>query len=247
MNDPTRSSPEPRLQETGTFRIPITGSPADTELLQTLFELGREITSVLDLSELLEKIPQLIARLTSFDAFSVYLLDERRRDLRIAYAVGYPEEVVKNFRLQVGQGVVGAAVEQGRPILVDDVAEEPRWRGTVLNAASQLAVPLRRKGRVIGAMNLLSEKRAAFSARDEAVLRQFGAHVAVAIENARLFESERHYVAMMETLAEIGREVASILDLDALLARIAGLTKKLIDYRTFGILLLNEETQELAR
>lgn len=230
---------------TGAFRIPITGSPADTELLQTLFELGREVTSVLDLDELLAKIPQLIARLMPFTAFSVYLLDERRQELRIAYAVGYPEEKVKTMRLKVGEGVVGAAVEQGRPILVDDVREDPRWVGPVLDAVSQLAVPLRRKGRVIGALNLLSDKRAAFNARDEAVLRQFGAHVAVAIENARLFESERQYVAMMETLAEIGREMASILDLDALLARIAGLTKRLIDYRTFGILLLNEDTQEL--
>jgi sigma-B regulation protein RsbU (phosphoserine phosphatase) len=245
MSDVSRGSKDARLQDTGAFRIPVTGSPDDTELLHTLFELGREVTSVLDLDELLEKIPQLIARLTAFDAFSVYLLDERRQELRIAYAVGYPEDVVKTIRLKVGQGVVGAAVEQGRPILVDDVADEPRWTGTMMNATSQLAVPLRRKGRVIGAMNLLSEKRAAFTARDEALLRQFGAHVAVAIENARLFESERRYVVMMETLAEIGREMASILDLDALLARIAGLTKKLVDYRTFGILLLNEETEEL--
>jgi len=218
---------------------------ADAEILSTLFELGREVTSVLDLDELLAKIPQLIARLTSFDAFSVYLLDERRNELRIAYAVGYPEEVVKNLRLAVGQGVVGAAVEQGRPILVNDVHEEPRWVGTVATAASQLAVPLRRKGRVIGALNLLSEQRGAFTLRDEALLRQFGAHVAVAIENARLFESERHHVDMMETLAEIGREVSSILDPDALLTRIANLTKRIVDYRTFGILLLNDDTQEL--
>ena len=220
-------------------------SAADAEILSTLFELGREVTSVLDLDELLAKIPQLIARLTSFNAFSVYLLDERRRDLRIAYAVGYPEEAVRMLRLKVGQGVVGAAVEQGRPILVNDVREDPRWVGTVATAVSQLAVPLRRKGRVIGALNLLSERKGAFTLRDEALLRQFGAHVAVAIENARLFESERHHVEMMETLAEIGREVSSILDLDALLTRIASLTKRIIDYRTFGILLLNDDTQEL--
>jgi sigma-B regulation protein RsbU (phosphoserine phosphatase) len=94
-------------------------------------------------------------------------------------------------------------------------------------------------------MNLLSDRPSAFTARDEAVLRQFGAHVAVAIENARLFESERHYVTMMETLAEIAREMTSILDLDALLTRIASLTKRVVDYRTFGILLVNDETQEL--
>jgi len=245
MTDTLRGSEDPRLQDTARFRIPISGSPADTELLQTLFELGREVTSVLDLEELLAKIPQLIARLTTFNAFSVYLLDERRQELHIAYAVGYPPEVAKSLRLKPGEGVVGAAVQEGRPILVDDVSEEPRYVGPVPNAVSQLAVPLRRKGRVIGAMNVLSEKRAAFNARDEALLRQFGAHVAVAIENARLFESERHYITMMETLAEIGREVSSILDLDALLTRLAGMIKRLIDYRTFGILLLNEETEEL--
>src|SRR4030095_3455067 len=68
---------------------------------------------------------------------------------------------------------------------------------------------------------------------------------AVAIENARLFESEHQYVATLETLSEIGREMSSILDLDQLLTRIASLTKRLIDYRTFGILLLNEQSREL--
>jgi sigma-B regulation protein RsbU (phosphoserine phosphatase) len=227
-----------------TESTPVSGA-ADAEILSTLFELGREVTSVLDLDELLAKIPQLIARITSFNAFSVYLLDERRKELRIAYAVGYPEEAVKTLRLRVGQGVVGAAVEQGRPILVNDVREDSRWVGTVATAVSQLVVPLRRKGRVIGALNLLSEQKGAFTLRDEALLRQFGAHVAVAIENARLFESERHHREMIETLAEIGREVSSILDLDLLLTRIASLTKRIIDYRTFGILLLNDDTQEL--
>ena len=218
--------------------------PTETEFLSTLFELGREVTSVLDLDELLAKIPQLIARLTKFSAFSVYLLDERRQDLRIAYAVGYPEEALAKMRLPVGQGVVGAAVQEGRPILVNDISKEPRYKGPLRNMLSQLAVPLRRKGKVIGALNLLNEVEGAFTSQDEALLRQFAAHVAVAIENARLFESERHYVDTLETLAEIGREM-SILDLDALLTRIASLTKRLIDYRTFGILLLDEATREL--
>ena len=200
---------------------------------------------MLDLEELLAKIPQLIARLTRFNAFSVYLLDEPRQELRIAYAVGYPDGVTATQRLRLGQGVVGAAVEEGRPILVNDIRLEPRYQGPLRNMLSQLAVPMRRKGRVIGALNLLSERTGAFTSQDEALLRQFAAHVAVAIENARLFKSERQYVDTLETLAEIGREMSSILDLDVLLTRIAGLTKRLIDYRTFGILLLNEATQEL--
>ena len=217
----------------------------DTELLSTLFELGREVTSVLDLADLLEKIPQLIARLTRFSAFAVYLLDEALQELHIAYAVGYPEDLVRTLRLKVGQGVVGAAVEQGRPILVNDIGKEPRFMGPLRNMVSQLAVPMRRKGRVIGARNLLSEHRGAFTNRDEELLRQFAAQVAVAIENARLFRAERNYTETLETLAEIGREMSSILDLDVLLTRIASLTKRLIDYRTFGIFLLNDATSDL--
>lgn len=219
-------------------------APSDTELLSTLFELGREVTSVLDLDELLAKIPLLIARLTEFNAFSVYLLDEKRGELRIAYAVGYPEGVPV-MRLKLGQGVVGASIEEGRPILVNDIRREPRYMGPLRNMLSQLAVPMRRKGKVIGALNLLNEVEGAFTPQDEALLRQFAAHVAVAIENARLFESERQYNDTLEALAEVGREMSSILDLDALLGRIAGLTKRLISYRTFGIWLINENTHEL--
>jgi phosphoserine phosphatase RsbU/P len=223
----------------------VARQPSDTELLSTLFELGREVTSVLDLEELLEKIPQLIARLTEFSAFAVYLLDEKRGELQVAYTVGYPEEISKTLRMRIGEGVVGAAVAEGRPILVNDVRLEPRYRGRLRNMLSQLAVPMRRKGRVIGALNLLNERAGAFTVQDEALLRQFAAHVAVALENARLFRSERQYTDTLETLAEIGREMSSILDLDVLLTRIASLTKRLIDYRTFGILLLNEQTQTL--
>jgi len=219
--------------------------PTDTELLSTLSELGREVTSVLDLDELLAKIPVLIARLTRFSAFSVYLLDEQLQVLTIGYAIGYPEGVPETLRLRVGQGVVGAAVQEGRPILVNDIRLEPRYLGPLRNMLSQLAVPLRRKGKVIGALNLLNEIEGAFTSQDETLLRQFAAHGAVAIENARLFESERNYVNTLETLAEIGREMSSILDLDALLTRIANLTKRLVDYRTFGILLLNEAEQVL--
>src|SRR5215510_15031312 len=135
MSESPREHPSDATQSGGA-RV-----PSDTELLSTLFDLGREVTSVLDLDELLAKIPQLIARLTRFSAFSVYLLDEKRQVLRIAYAVGYPGEIVASRRLPLGQGVVGAAIEEGRPILVNDVRKEPRYTGPLRNMLSQLAVP----------------------------------------------------------------------------------------------------------
>src|SRR6202521_5918131 len=165
--------------------------PNARELILTLFELGREVTSVLDLNELLKKIPQLLRRLTTFQAFAGYLLDVSRQELSIAYSVGYPEELVRTLRLKVGRGLVGAAVAGGKPIRVGDVREDPRYLEIVPGSHAELVVPLRRKGRVIGALNLLSDTAGQFTETDEAMLRQFGAHVAVAIENARLFEHER--------------------------------------------------------
>src|SRR5882672_5252146 len=212
------------------------------DLVVTLFELGREITSVLNVDELLPKIPLLIARITKFQAFAVYLLDPRREGLSIAYSVGYPDDVARTLRVKVGHGLVGAAVAEGKPIMVNDVRTDPRYVEAVAGSLAELVVPLRRKGRVIGALNLLSDVTGQFTETDEALLRQFGAHVAVAIENARLFEDAREYTSTLETLAEIGREFGAILQLDELLTRIANLTKHLIDYRTFGILLINDET-----
>jgi len=215
------------------------------EQLTTLFALGREVASVLDLDELLQKIPQLIARLTKFKAFAMYLLDPKRNELSIAYSVGYSEDVARNLRLRVGHGLVGAAVAEGKPILVNDVHTDQRYVEAVPGSSAELVVPLRRKGRVIGALNLLSDTPGQFTEVDEAMLRQFGAHVAVAIENALLVEHEREYTSTLETLSEIGREFGAILNLDELLTRIANLTRRVIDYRTFGILLVNDETGEL--
>ena len=217
---------------------PETAVPA-ADIVNTLFDLGRQVTSVLDLDELLQQIPLLIGRLIKFEAFAVYLLDERRGELRIAYSVGYPDNPEPR-RLTLGQGLVGAAVASETPLLVNDLAADSRYVEFVPGMASEIVVPLLHKSKPIGALNVLSANRDQFSGRDVAILRQFAAHVAIALVNARLFEQSRSDAEALETLAEIGHEVASVLDLDELFGRIAQLTKRLIDYRTFGILLLND-------
>jgi sigma-B regulation protein RsbU (phosphoserine phosphatase) len=217
---------------------------SERELVTTLFDLGRQITSVLDFDELLRQIPRLIGRLISFDAFAVYLLEERRGELRVAYAVGYPEPE-RAIKLRLGVGLVGAAVSSEQALLVNDVRSDARYVEFVPGMQSELVVPLRHKSRTIGALNILSHHPGQFTPRDVVIASQFAAHVAVALVNARLFERSRLDAEALETLAEIGREVASVLDLDELFSRIAQLAKRVIDYRTFGILLLNEETGEL--
>jgi sigma-B regulation protein RsbU (phosphoserine phosphatase) len=108
---------------------------------------------------------------------------------------------------------------------------------------AEVVVPLRHKSRSIGALNILSHNRGQFTEHDVAIVTQFAAHVAVALVNARLFEQSRLDAEAFETLAEIGHEVASVLDVDELFARIAQLAKRVIDYRTFGILLVNDNNE----
>jgi phosphoserine phosphatase RsbU/P len=216
----------------------------EQELVATLFDLGRQVTSVLDFEDLLQQIPRLIGRLIEFEAFAVYLLDERRGELRTAYTVGYPPRD-KQLRLKPGMGLVGVAVAAEEPVLVNDLKADSRYIEFVPGMNSEIVVPLMHKSRPIGALNILSTNRDQFTLRDVSIVRQFGAHVAIALVNARLFERSRRDAEAFETLAEIGREVASVLDLDELFARIAQLAKRVIEYRTLGILLLNEETGEL--
>ena len=223
---------------------PDTTLPREQEMLTTLIDLGRQVAAVLDFEELVAQIPKLIARLIQFDAFAVYLLDERRAELRVAYSVGYPQDG-DPMRLKQGAGLVGAAVSAQTPLLVNDVETDPRYVAIVPGMSSELVVPLLHKKRPIGALNILSHRKDQFTPADVELLRQFAAHVAVSIVNARLFERSRDDAEAFETLAEIGRDVASVLDLDELFARIAQSMRRLIDYRTFGIWLIDDDRQDL--
>lgn len=222
---------------------PLRASDRDT--LLTLYALGRRVSEVLHLDELLSVIPQLLSRLIGFDAFAVYLLDSKRGELRIAYSLGYPPDAQANVRVRLGNGLVGSAVAEGRPIVIGDLDRDPRYVAITPGMRSTLVVPLVHKGGPLGALNILSRHPGHFTDEDVPITRQFATHVAAALANARLFERERRDAEVFEALAEIGREVSAILDLDELLTRIAQLTRRVIDYRTFGIMLLDERTGEL--
>jgi sigma-B regulation protein RsbU (phosphoserine phosphatase) len=216
------------------------------EQLTTLFALGREVASVLDLEELLQKIPQLIARLTKFNAFAVYLLDTTSRRApdrlrRRLFRRGRPLAAIQGRRgpgrRRGGLGPAAARETTSMPSRSTSRRCPDRTPSWSCRCAARAGSSAR--------CNLLSETKGQFTEADEAMLRQFAAHVSVAIENARLFEQERQYASTLETLAEVGREFGAILQLDELLTRITNLTRRVIDYRTFGIMLLNEDTNEL--
>ena len=233
-------------------QIPLSSDPAraaraisDQDTLRTLFDLGRRVMSVLSLEELLQTIPRLIERLIQFDAFAIYMLDAAGTGLRVDYSVGYPTGVAESIRLPVGDGIVGLAVQDRRAVLVNDLDQDPHYKGYVPGMRSSIVVPLVYRTRTIGALNILSSQRHAFTEKDLAIVRQFGVHAATALENARLYSQAARDAKAFETLLEISREISSILDVDLLFERLAAATLKVIDYKAFAILLLNPQTQRL--
>ena len=227
-------------QTADTTSPPVPGNERD--ILITLFDLGRKVASVIDLDELLPRIPELVARLIPFDAFAVYFYNEKRADVSLGYAIGYPPDAT-GVRLAAGDGMLSRVITTQQPIVVGDVTTDSRYISVVPGMMSALAVPLVHKAKSIGVLNVLSRERDRYSERDVAILRQFAAHVATALVNARLFAQQRLDAEAFETLAEIGRDVAAVLDLEELLSHIAHQARRLVDYRTFGILLVNQDDE----
>ena len=230
--------------------LPSDSAPAaraisDHDTLRTLFDLGRRVMSVLSLQELLQTIPRLIERLIQFDAFAIYMLDASGNGLHVDYSVGYPTGVAESIRLSVGDGIVGLAVQDRRAVLINDLEHDPNYKGYVPGMHASIVVPLVYRTRTIGALNILSAHRHAFTEKDLAIVRQFGVHAATALENARLYTQAAKDAKVFETLLEIGREISSILDIDLLFERLAAATLKVIDYKALAILLLNPQTQRL--
>lgn len=232
------------MNQSPTHSPPPTLSGNERDILLTLFDLGRKVASVIDLDELLPRIPDLVHRLVPFDAFGIYFVNEKRGLLKLVYSVGYPESAA-GFEMSVSAGTLGRVVATQQPLVSGDVSSDAGYVSVAPEMQSTLVVPLLHKARSIGALNVLSRERDRYSERDVAILRQFAAHVATALVNAQLFAQQRSDAEAFETLAEIAREMGAVLDLDELLSRIAQLATRLVDYRTFGILLLNEATNEL--
>jgi sigma-B regulation protein RsbU (phosphoserine phosphatase) len=125
-------------------------------LLSTLIEINHEITSILNLDELLKKIAELTNRIVPYEIFAIWLLDEEKQELALRFAIGHPPDVVKNLRIKIGDGVTGTAALERRTVVVDDVRQYPRYIEAVKSARSEMAVPLISQNRVVGVLDIES-------------------------------------------------------------------------------------------
>ncbi len=125
--------------------------------------------------------------MVDFEIFGILLLDEERQELVLRKAVNFGAGRERT-RIKVSEGLCGAAVRSREPVLVGDVRRDPRYVGLVAETRSELVVPLVHKDRVIGVLDLESPQLDRFSERDVKVLTPLASQLAIAIENARLYE-----------------------------------------------------------
>jgi len=211
-----------------------------TEALATLAEIGEEINASLDLDEVLSKSAAQIKHLIDYEIFAVLLLDEPTGQLYFHFAIGHQKEVVESWRIPVGQGVTGTAAATGQAVRVPDVSRYPGYLNALDTVRSELAVPLLVKGKCIGVLDIQSRQLDYFTRDQQNILTLLASRLAIAIENARLFERVRGQADTLRVLNEVGREASSILDVEELLRRAAELVKRVIDYQILSILLYDE-------
>jgi sigma-B regulation protein RsbU (phosphoserine phosphatase) len=216
-----------------------------SELLDFLLEVSAATTQTLDLDQLLADVAHIIHRVTPYDLFAILLYNERRQDLRIRYAVGHREEVVRNLSIAIGEGVTGTAAARREPTLVGDVRTDPRYLNSVDAVRTELAVPMTARGKLVGVLDLQSTRVNAYTEYDRTLLRLVGARIAIAIDNARLYRRVNGQNRTLKTLTNISREFSSILDLNELLGKIASTMRDLISYDAFSILYIDHDARAL--
>jgi sigma-B regulation protein RsbU (phosphoserine phosphatase) len=245
LDEPRRAFVRSKRGLHATFMDPVQSkSPPymPAEVLATLVELSEEINISLDLDEVLRKTAVVVKRLIDYEMFSVMLLDESTQKLYNRFTIGYGDEASKDWQIPLGQGITGTAAATGRAIRVADVREDPRYINIIDSVRSELVVPLIVKGQSIGVLDIQSTQVDYFTREQQGIITLMAGRLAIAIENARLFEHVRTQADTLLILNEVAREANSILSVEELLRRAAELVKRVIDYQILVILLYDAAT-----
>lgn len=175
--------------------------------LALLNDISRDLTSILNLDQLLKRIGDLLSKVIDYQMFSILLLDESKQKLVHRFSVRFKENIQLKHDIPVGKGLVGAAAQSKKPVLAPDVARDPRYIKANPETRSELCVPLVYKDEVIGVLDLEHTRRGYFTEDHVRTVSTLAAQVAIAIENARLYEHIAREEQRMERDLAMAREV----------------------------------------
>jgi sigma-B regulation protein RsbU (phosphoserine phosphatase) len=175
--------------------------------LTLLTEISRELTSILNVDQLLKRVGDLLRKMIDYQMFSILLLDDSKQKLVHRFSVRFKESIHLKHDIPISRGLVGAAVQEKRAILVPDVHKDQRYIKLNPETRSELCVPLIYKDNVIGVLDLEHTRRAYFTEDHVRAMSTLAAQVAIAIENATLYERLAREEQRMERDLSMAREV----------------------------------------
>jgi phosphoserine phosphatase RsbU/P len=177
------------------------------QTLTVLNEISREITSILDLDDLLERIGHLMKRVIDFQMFTILLWNERTERFEHRFSSRFGERITREHNVTLGEGIIGHAAQQRTPVLAPDVRKDPRYIVANPEVRSELAVPLLYKGKVIGVIDLEHTRVNYYNEEHQTTLSTLAAQVAISIANARLYQRISEEEQRLERDLEMAREV----------------------------------------
>lgn len=154
-----------------------------------LLEVGKKISASLNLNEVLESIIDSIQQLMSYDAAGIFLIDQKKKQLRRMVTRGYDEALLDKLSLKLDLGSYGQVIQEKKPSIVNDVARDTHYYSVKKTTRSQLTVPLLDGDNVIGILALESDKLNHYTPLDRELLMTFASQGVIAIENAQLYEA----------------------------------------------------------
>ena len=177
------------------------------QTLSVLNEISRELTSILDLRPLLERVGQLLRRLIDYHMFTIWLVDEREEQLESQFGVRFGELYIPDEKLPLNRGLLGAAIAERRIVRVGDVRKDTRYHLVNAETRSEMTVPLIYKNKVIGVLDIEHTRSHYFNEDHERALTTLAAQIAISIENARLYQRVAHQEQRLERDLAMAREV----------------------------------------
>jgi sigma-B regulation protein RsbU (phosphoserine phosphatase) len=177
------------------------------QTLTVLHEISREISSILDPDDLLERIGALLKRVIDFQMFTILLWNDRTDRFEHRFSTRYGERVTRERSVALGQGLIGTAAQERAPILSPDVRKDTRYVNENPETRSELSVPLIYKGKVVGVIDLEHARVNYYNEDHQRLLTTLAAQIAVSIANARLYQRISEEEQRMERDLGMAREV----------------------------------------
>ncbi|HYR53400.1 MAG TPA: GAF domain-containing sensor histidine kinase [Methylomirabilota bacterium] len=207
-----------RKVDPGRLRVIPGGSPTPAPSYRLLTQVSAALSTSLDLDRTLKDILERMNALVAFDAATIFLLDDSRRELNVKAALGVPVALKEVKSFKVGEGVVGWVVSHGATALIQDSSKDARYKltGPERRAKTVLAAPLRAQDKLLGALVLVRAAKEPFGPEHQRLVEAIASQAAVAIDHARLFETERASRRRAEALlatAQAGSEAVTTTEL----------------------------------